>query len=102
LAHERKSSQRGFIKISKVVGQAKIIGSLGVAEVIPLGIVLLIVYGLSLLIPTLIAILLGTGVLGVIFMVAGKRPDRFLRRLLGKPKRWRRGFHPSRPLLGKK
>ena len=98
---ERKS-ERGFIKISKVVGQGKVVGPFGVAEIVPIGLVLSLVLWLSSLIPFVLAVLLGAGVLGVIFLVAGKRPDRFLRRLSGKPKRWRRGFHPSRPLLGKK
>ncbi|WP_036488289.1 hypothetical protein [Myxosarcina sp. GI1] len=96
-------NERDFIKISQVVGKAKVIGPLSFVDVIPLVLVFFVIYGLSLLkIKVFDAILVGTWLLGTIFMVSGTRPDKFMRRLRGKPKRWRRGFYPSKTLIGKK
>lgn len=94
---------QGFIKISQVVGQANVIGSLSLWQVVPIVGVMALGYGVCtwLKIEPLAAILVGTWILGTIIVVAGSRPDRIIRRLLGKPRRWRRGFHPARPLLGK-
>ncbi|MGF1488158.1 MAG: hypothetical protein ACFBSE_13815 [Prochloraceae cyanobacterium] len=37
-------------------------------------------------------------ILPLVFLL-GDRPDRFLKQLLAKPKKWSRGFEPARPLL---
>ncbi len=90
-----------FIKISQVVGQAKVVGPLSFWQITPIISVILLVCGLNPLIGLFNSILLGAWLWGVMLMVMGGRPDRFNRRLRGKPKRWRRGFHASSPLLKK-
>ena len=97
------AKDRGFIKISQVVGQARIIGSLSLWQVIPIVAVIGLIYTLCswLSVNPLIAVLFGAWILGTVVAVAGGRPDRIIRRLLGRPRRWKRGFYPARPLLGK-
>lgn len=99
-----KKIERGFIKISQVVGDTKVIGSLSIWQTLLIIVVILLIYGLVswLKIGLFKSLLLGTWILGSILVVTGTRPDRIIRRLLGKPKRWRRGFHPARPLLEKR
>ena len=94
--------EQDFIKISQVVGQVKVLGSLSFWQIIPLVVVILLSYGLCSFIGLFNSLLVGVWVLGTIFLVTGARPDHFLRRLLGKPKRWRRGFRPSSSLLVQK
>lgn len=94
--------EKDFIKISKVLGQSKVIGSLSVWQIMPLGLAILLIGGLCWLKVNIFqAIIIGAWILGAIVMVTGGRPDRIMRRFLGKPKRWQRGFYPARPLLEK-
>ena len=91
-----------FIPTSKVLGQAKVVGPFTIWQLVPLVLALLLVYLLCLLkLSFLQSLIIGLWILTSFSWVTGKRPDRLIRRLLGRPKRWRRGFHPSRPLLEK-
>ena len=99
-----KSKKRDFIKISQVVGDNKVIGPLTFWQTMSIVVVFLLVYLLYswFKISLFLLCLIGIGILGTIVMVTGGKPDRIIRRLLGKPKRWRRGFYASKPFLGKK
>lgn len=48
------------------------------------------------------ASLIVSGFLIPVAMVIGERPDRILRQLLHRPRKWKRGFEPARPILSKK
>lgn len=91
-----------FIPTSKVLGQGKVVGPFTIWQLIPLVLVLLLVYLLHLFkFSFRNSLIIGVWILTSLSLVTGKRPDRLIRRWLGRPKRWRRGFRPSSPLLEK-
>jgi hypothetical protein len=90
-----------FIKISQVVGKRKLFASLSVWQFVAIAVCLLLVWVLYLLkIDPLKAALMGTWILGAIWLLTGDRPDRIIKRLFGRPRHWKRGFRKARPLLG--
>ena len=93
------SKNQEFIKISQVVGQAKVIASFEPWQVIIIVTIFLLILGLRSIIGLFNSAMLGGWILGTIAMITRGRPDNFIRRLWGRPKRWQRGFSSSNSLL---
>ena len=94
--------RKKFIEVSQSLGRFSIgllsitqvaLGSLGF-----FGAILIDYFGKVGMIP---ATLLISALIIPITIVLGERPDRFLRQLLFKPPKWKRGFEPAQPLLKK-
>jgi len=91
---------QNYIEISQVVGKGKIFGPFSVWQFILFAAILVLIYILyTLKFDLFKSALVGMWLLASMTLLTGDRPDRFVRRLLGKPRRWRRGFRPAQPLL---
>ncbi len=90
-----------FKKISQSLGRFSVAGALSIVQLslASLGLFFAVAIDYYWKIGLIAAAIFVTGLLIPIAIVVGERPDRWLRAILSRPSRWKRGFEPARPLL---